>query len=308
MNTFQRYLTDEEEKLLADEILATSSTSYCLGYKQIIQRATDIVKAKHGSLKGESNFLSYHWLRKFLDKFPELRKTKSQILQARRARCLNADTIRDYYAFLKGLMYRGKKGEQFYRSIWSADESGFSQRELDSVKVDVVGGGGANGNVLMPEWNGHTTVLAAISHTGDVMPPMWITEGEQGVETAAETLVMENMGRLNNLGIPNAVYAKSGKNDKGKLLKGTMTKELWRKYFTEIFLPGLSQNQKPALLIIDGHESHFDMEFFLTCKAQGVDVVQEPANCSSVLQALDQTCFQVLKRKWRETMMAYVLH
>jgi hypothetical protein len=106
----------------------------------------------------------------------------------------------------------------------------------------------------------------------------------------------------NKRGIPNAVNIMSGRKQ-GKMLKGGMTSETWRKYFTEIFLPNLAPAQKPALLIIDGHASHIDLEFMLRCKAQGVDVVQEPANCSSVCQALDQVCFSVLKKAWREEMI-----
>ena len=158
----------------------------------------------------------------------------------------------------------------------------------------------------MPEWSGHLTILAAISNTGKSMPPAYIWDGEDGRgETGAQKKAFDD-ARLNHRFLSDAVYAHSGRDAKGKLLKGTMTKELWRRYFLDVFLPHLSQAEKPALLIIDGHASHFDLQFMLECQKQGVDVVQEPANCSSVLQALDQVCFQVLKKKWRAAMKQYV--
>ena len=81
-----------------------------------------------------------------------------------------------------------------------------------------------------------------------------------------------------------------------------MTRANWLWWGKHHFLKHLPEAMRPALLIIDGHDSHFDLEFMLVMKAAGVDVVQEPSNCSSVLQALDQVCFQVLKREWKDSM------
>ena len=162
----------------------------------------------------------------------------------------------------------------------------------------MVGGEDCGGNVLLPEWQGRVTMLAAISSTGRAMPPMYSIEGVNMMQSTH----LENAKR-NGLWIPGTVMAPSGINHKTKKpVKGGMTRELWREYFLKVFLPNLSEAEKPALLIIDGHDSHFDLEFMLQCHAQGVDVVQEPANCSSVLQALDQVCFKVLKLEWRKEM------
>ena len=132
LRSYQNYLTDEEEKMLEEEILLQTEKSYCLSYQQIIQRVTDIVLAKRGKLKGNADTISYHWLRLFLDRHPALKKTKAQVLQARRAKALNAEAIKDYFIFLKDLM-----GAKKFKSVWSADESGFSQRELDKYNTMV---------------------------------------------------------------------------------------------------------------------------------------------------------------------------
>jgi len=111
--------------------------------------------------------------------------------------------------------------------------------------------------------------------------------------------------KRNERGIPRASYALSGTNATGMRLKGTMTKALWKTYIIEHFIKNLKPTdlERGALIIIDGHESHFDLEFLLACQNLGIDVVQEPSNCSSVLQALDQVCFQVLKQGWKQEMM-----
>ena len=123
----------DEEKAFVQELLEISATTYSLSYQQILARATELVQRKDPTLirKGAAN-VGYHWLRTFLERHPELKKTRAQVLQQRRARALNRDAIKDYFQFLRDLMERKK-----YSSIWSADESGFSQRELDKIKVKV---------------------------------------------------------------------------------------------------------------------------------------------------------------------------
>ena len=91
---------------------------------------------------------------------------------------------------------------------------------------------------------------AAISNAGRAMPPAYIWDGEDGTETPAQATAFRD-AQLNML--PGQVYAHSGRDKKGRLLKGTMTRELWKRYFVEVFLPNLAPTEKPALLIIDGH-------------------------------------------------------
>ena len=169
--------------------------------------------------------------------------------------------------------------------------------------MKVVGHANTGGNVLLPEWVGHVSVLAAISTAGDSMPPLFVIEGVKNTEHGAQIQVELT---ANGLGIPGMVCTMSGTNEAGKLLKGSTSKSIWREYFRKIFFPRLSQAQRPALIIIDGHDSHFDLQFILECRENNVDVVQEPANCSSVLQALDQCCFRVLKQTWKEDMHSWM--
>jgi hypothetical protein len=145
------------------------------------------------------------------------------------------------------------------------------------------------------------TMLTAISTTGRAMPPIYVHEGERLKQSSRL-----KSAQLNGHWVPGTTQTVSGINPKTEqAYKGGMTRQIWREYFLKVFLPNLSVAEKPALLIIDGHDSHFDLEFFLECKRQGVDVVQEPSNCSSILQALDQVCFQVLKHEWRKEMLQW---
>jgi hypothetical protein len=243
---YKTYFTEEEEAQLATKILEASATCYCFSYGQIITMATEILKEKSpGALRGaQQTRLSHHWLRGFLARHNHLRVARGQVLQQRRARAVTKEAIKDYFDFIKDL-----KESKNYQSIWSLDESGFSQAELSKIRVLGVGSAANGGNVKLPEWDGHVSVLAAISTTGIVLPPYFIVEGIKKTMVGKE---IEAAMALDGLGIPGAKTVMADCNEAGKLLKGSMSKVLWAQYFEQIFFPSLPRNHGPILIIIDG--------------------------------------------------------
>ena len=153
--------------------------------------------------------------------------------------------------------------------------------------------------MINADWAGHVSGLAAISTTGDVMPPYFILESEK--LTANGIHIMDEL-KKNGYGRSDMIYCMGGKNSRGTMLKGTMTKEIWKRYFEKVFIPNLAEAKFPALVIVDGYDANFDLDFLLMCNSKRITVVQEPAHCLSVLQALDQCCFSVLMESWRATM------
>lgn len=118
---------------------------YSFSYKQLVEKASILLKRAGIDIQSQDGMLSYHWLRDFLKRHPELRVRRSQVLSARRARALDAEKIKEYFKLLKELVTKKK-----YKSIWSVDESGFSANELKKIKGQAVGG--EDGNVVLPEW------------------------------------------------------------------------------------------------------------------------------------------------------------
>ena len=53
----------------------------------------------------------------------------------------------------------------------------------------------------------------------------------EGIKHTAEGKEIESVMELNSFGIPDAHTVMAGCNETGKLLKGSMSKELWREYF-----------------------------------------------------------------------------
>ena len=134
---------------------------------------------------------------------------------------------------------------------------------MSQEKKKTVGSKQANGNKPTPEWQGNVTCLAAISTARRSMPPCWfIIEGLQ--QTQAGLAIMAEM-KANGNTVSTEQFIMAGKTAGGKNSKGGMSHVIWEQYFKTVLLPNLSnaEKQNGALVIVDGHESHFEFEVIL---------------------------------------------
>ena len=72
--------------------------------------------------------------------------------------------------------------------------------------------------------------------------------------------------------IPGAKYKMSGDD------KGSMNRKIFQFYIEDIFIPNLRDDELPAILFLDGHDSHFGVEVLEQLRKKGVWVVQLPSN------------------------------
>jgi len=59
------------------------------------------------------------------------------------------------------------------------------------------------------------------------------------------------------------------------------------------------------VLIVDGHNSHYTLEFLTYARENNIDVLCYPAHATHVYQGLDVVVFSVLKKCWSEERDAY---
>ena len=76
-----------------------------------------------------------------------------------------------------------------------------------------------------------------------------------------------------------------------------MDGELFHEWFQLHFLQ-YALAVRPLLLLLDGHSSHYRLEFILEASTQGVIVFCLPPNTTHVCQPLDVTPFNSLKVHW----------
>ena len=82
--------------------------------------------------------------------------------------------------------------------------------------------------------------------------------------------------------------------DKGWTKQGLAT--LW---FKHTFLPNIGQ-ERPQLLILDGHDSHCFVELIELAREEQIVFVELPAHTSHWLQPLDRAVFRSFKEAYKQ--------
>ena len=121
--------------------------------------------------------------------------------------------------------------------------------------------------------------MVCASAAGNSIPPMFIFKSPSG-------------------GVPNGIQEGS---PAGTLFAGQKSgwieKDLFLQWFKELFLKCIPP-ERPVLLLVDGHKAHVTAELIETATANKVLVFCLPAHSSHLLQPLDLSLFEPLKRGW----------
>ncbi|XP_028430494.1 uncharacterized protein LOC114553485 [Perca flavescens] len=154
--------------------------------------------------------------------------------------------IEDYFRLLTTTLEEHVLREK-PRQIYNCDETGF-QLETNRRQV-IVPRGTKHAYRQAQGTREHITVLACLNAAGEDIPPFIIYKGGYPG------------GPYNKVGVPNALY--------GKSQAGYIDSELFRKWFVGHFLKFATQ-ERPLLLLMDGHMSHLDPELVRTADFSGV--------------------------------------
>lgn len=168
--------------------------------------------------------------------------------------------------------------------IFNCNESGF---EFDAINKIVAAARGAK-HIPRVSKGQHekVTVLACASAAGNSLPPMFIYKSLSGR-------------------VPNGVQEGAPAGTLFTAQKsGWIDKDLYHKWFTELFLKEIPA-ERPVLLLVDGHKAHVTQEVILTAAQNQVLVFCLPAHASHLLQPLDLSLFGPLKRGWVRACAAF---
>ncbi|XP_065654580.1 uncharacterized protein LOC136081210 [Hydra vulgaris] len=75
--------------------------------------------------------------------------------------------------------------------------------------------------------------------------------------------------------------------------------------FVEHFIPFVDQDQKPILLLYDGHGSHLTYGTIKAAMDNHIQIIYLPPNYSHALQPLDVAVFGPLKNEWRKILKQF---
>ena len=168
--------------------------------------------------------------------------------------------------------------------IFNCDESGF---EFDAINKIVASARGIR-HVPRVSKGQHekVTVLACASASGNTLPPLFIFKNKSG---RVPPSVKEDAP-------PGTMFCAQK--------SGWIDRDIYLKWFNELFVPNLPQ-QRPVLLVVDGHKSHVTEDLINAAIANNVIVFCLPAHASHLLQPLDLSLFGPLKKGWVKACAAF---
>ncbi|KLO06069.1 DDE-domain-containing protein, partial [Schizopora paradoxa] len=156
------------------------------------------------------------------------------------------------------------------------DESGFPPSNQGTQKVV-----GRAGNKIQHKQGGanreNVTALVTICADGSTLRPMVIFKGEY---------LMKRF-----------TVSKNGWTDS----------ELALEWLKTVFEPQTREKAagKLRVIILDGHASHYSLEFLQFCILHNIVVLVYPSHCTHALQGLDVVCFAKMKREWQKQIMQF---
>ncbi|XP_065896174.1 uncharacterized protein [Dysidea avara] len=268
-----KYLSDDEEKELADFLKESSEVGFGKTRRDILNIAESYAKQK-GVLRKESG-ITQGWWRSFRDRQGDLSLRKGDNTAHVRMDAVNEETISDYFALLQTVMQKhgitNSPGQ-----IYNVDESGVP---LDPKAPNVVTKTGAKKvRYRSTGTKGQITIVACGSATGQVIPPTIIFEAK-GVNHA-----------WTSGGLPGMTYDYSD--------SGCITTDLFESWLSGHFLKH-AVCERPLLLLLDGHSTHYQPEAVRYAKRNEVLLLCLPPHTTHEAQPLDCTVISPLKAQWR---------
>ena len=276
-------LSDEEEREIVETCLIFGDWGYGIGKKEVLGVVGDYCKWNKIDVF-PSGVPKIEWWRGFLRRHPELSLRKPQALQISRAKAATPQVIDQWFSVLEPLINRLGLTNHPER-IFNSDETSFClsgrpQRVLAKKGAKspqyIIGGTGKE----------NITVQGCISATGKLLPPYILYTGQR--------LMFDYMQG----GPIGARY--------GVSTKGWMCENNFIDWFRNLFIPSLPE-ERPVLLILDGHESHIKYEVRQLAKDNHIEIAKMPSHTSHLLQPLDLGIFKPLKQTYDRSAHTFFL-
>ena len=175
----------------------------------------------------------------------------------RRAVGLNRFVINNYFDLLAEVLESNDLTRRPHL-VFNADETGLPLQHRAGKRVAIRGQ--KHIHVINSGSKARVTVLACANAAGYAIPPMIIFQ-RKNLTTQLTTKV------------PGSIYGLSD--------SGWMDSELFGEWFHRHFL-NYAPSARPLLLLLDGHSSHYNLEFIRQASSEGVVVFCLPPNTTHV--------------------------
>lgn len=274
-----RCLTHNQETSLVQYVKYCAERAFPLTRKMIKAFAREMIikeQSQDNELTVNVNYgPSNKWFRGFMKRHPELRIRTPDSIDRGRYGMANTTVINNHFQLLEkclkdmGIMDKPD-------SIYNVDETGFSK--MDKREKVLTERSRKHTYARSVSSTCHITANICVSADGHVLPTF---------------LIFENS-------FPSGSYRDGVPRDWlfGTSPNGYMDGELFYKWFESVFLPNV--HKRPALLVLDNHESHLTLKLLQRAKSENVELYGLPPHTTHVTQPLDVALFKPLKSKFSD--------
>ncbi|XP_060555543.1 uncharacterized protein LOC132716309 [Ruditapes philippinarum] len=228
---------------------------------------------------------SEKWWRGFKSRHADFSLRAPEATSSGRHAAMTRERICKYFAALKGVLEENKF-EKYPERIWNMDETGLS---LSHKPAKVIAKKGARAVQSKVSLNRElVTIIACGNAKGQCIPPHVILPGKSERVMKGYDIDFAPLGT--NLSVSETGWTKEG---------------IGRLWFQSTFLEHIG-NERPQLLIFDGHASHNHMEFIEIARKENIVLVELPSKTSHWTQPFDRTVFKSLKTKWNTNIQTFM--
>ncbi|VDI81895.1 Hypothetical predicted protein [Mytilus galloprovincialis] len=254
---------------LSDHMRGRVKDNTPVGRKPVIP--IEIEKNKSNNTPGKD------WWYGFKGRNPTVTLRSPEKLTSIRARALNSVKVGEYFLDLKKEMNRLGLNDK-PELVWNMDEKGVPLEHTPSKVVAAKSSRTIPGRVS--NTRERNTIFGCINARGDRMPPLIIVKGK------TQKAVMSYNTADGPVGATWTYQAKAWTED-----------VLGIEWFTNIFLKKCG-NQRPQLLILDGHHSHEVLGLIEKARENNITLLTLPPHTTHYLCPLDRTVFGPLSKNY----------
>ncbi|XP_062539071.1 tigger transposable element-derived protein 6-like [Armigeres subalbatus] len=264
LGRFTTVLSRDQEEEIVNHAVLMSQSAIGMNHKDIRELAYQIAEkyaVPHGWKDG---LAGVDWLRNFLKRHTDLKLRKVENTSLARLTGFNRESVRSFFNLLTTTMVKGQYSPE---QVWNVDETGFSTVQSRPMKVFAKKGQRQVAAISSAERGTNTTVILAMSASGDYVPPAFVFPRARLTEAL-----------------------KSGAPDNSLFLcnpSGWSTIETCSAWFDHFLRYAKPTAGQPILLILDGHSSHTkNIHMLEKASASNVRILSIPPHTSHKLQPL----------------------
>lgn len=266
----------EQEHQLAECLRTMSRNGFGLSRMEIFDIVQQYVQRQNLVTPFKKGRPGEDWWLKFKKRHQLTIRKPEPLEHLRKTQGANQYVINGFYDLLANTIMENNLHDK-PGQIFNCDETSFCH---DPLRTKVVAAKGTSCHrYTASTGRDNTTVLACVNAAGDKLPPLVIFKAKN----------MWNSWIPEHGDFPGTSYVAAN--------KGWMTGEIFLNWFKRSFVPGIGQ-ERPVLLIYDGHCSHITPELITTAIENNIILLKLPPHMSHLLQPLDVCCFRGLKIAW----------